>query len=172
MKLYKQFLTATTGCLLLSAAGAAMAVDCPRGFIRETTVPSIEIDGQVCVIDDVVVQGAVTVTNSPELFMSDVDVGGPLTVTGGESAIFLRVDVKSGDFSVTGAKLAVVGANTVQGGPAPDGTVVPGGNLLVNDNIGAAVQSNAANGNITCTGNTELDAFDNIASGTINCTPN
>ena len=176
MKFQKLFLSSATGCLLLGALGTAMAqtVDCAGGTIIGQDVDEIVINGQSCVIYRTRVTGKVEITNSPILEMTFTDVGGPVTITGpGASAAEVNqstvanVDVLQGDLTVTGNKLAVVG-----------GCDLENGNLTVNDNGAAFVSRNdvkgtpSETGNITCTGNAELDAVSNRASGTINCTPN
>lgn len=158
MKYQKLFLSAALGCLLVGGSGAAMAVDCAGGRIVYTTVPEIVIDGQPCFIQEVIVEGSVQITNSPELSMFDVDVGGPVTVTGGNSNNIVRTDVLIGNLGVTGSLATIVAGNTVQAG-----------DLVVNNNTAAVVQRNAVNGNIQCVGNTELDALGNRATGTVDC---
>jgi hypothetical protein len=147
--------------LLAGASGAAVAVDCAGGVIAYKSVPEIVSTGQPCVVHEVVVSGQITFTNSPELTIVSVDAGGPLTIKGTVgSATVLLVDVLKGNMAITGNKAAVVGGNILQAG-----------SLFVNDNIAAVVQRNAVNGNLQCTGNTELDSLGNRATGTVDCLP-
>ena len=79
----------------------------------------------------------------------------------------LDVDVLQGNLTVTGNKLAVVA-----------GCDLDNGNITVNDNGAAFVSRNdikgtpPETGNITCTGNAELDATTTKAQGVDNCVPN
>ena len=170
MKLQKMFLSVATGGLLLGASGAAMAVDCPSGFIIGQRVADITIDGQVCHIEDTIVDGNVTITNSPNINMFDVEVQGGVSVTGPagntSNTSVVRVDSFGGNIDVNGHATAIVSACLARGGV--DGT----GNMTVNNNTGAVVYSNVVFGNLTCTGNVEADETFNRVYGTENCQAN
>jgi hypothetical protein len=144
-----------------------MAVDCPKGFIIGQAVDEIVINGQVCHIEDTVVDGNVTITNSPDIDMIDVEVRGNVTVTGGANtnATLARVDSFSGDIDVSGHATAIVVGCIARGA----GTAADNGNMVVNNNTAAVVYTNLAVGNLTCTGNTELDEYFNRVYGTENC---
>ena len=157
MKSQKLLIGAATACLLVGTSGAAMAVGCPTGRIMFKTVPEIVIDGEACFIYAVTVEGNVTVTNSPVLNMSFTDVGGSVKVQEGENVTVLVVDILKGDLVVSGYEGAAVVGNELDEG-----------NLNVENNVGAAVSRNKVNGNITCTGNGELEATGNRATGTVN----
>ena len=171
MKFQKLFLRVATGCLLVSASGVAMAqtVDCAGGTIIGQQVDEIVINGQPCYIEDTTVNGNVTVTDSPDLDMINVEVKGNVSVQGsvsvteGGSATLLRVDSFSGNIDVSGHSVAIVGACIVRGATAGSG------NMTVNNNAGAVVYSNVVVGNLTCTGNIELDQSFNRVYGTENC---
>ena len=158
MKLQKLFLSVSAGCLLLGASGASMAVDCPTGIISYTTVPEIVITGQACAINDVVVEGKIEITGSARVSLKDVDSNGPVTITGNGFATIINLDNLQGDILVDGNDVAVLGASFARLG-----------NITVSDNAAVAVQRNAANGDILCTGNIEVDAFGNRATGVEEC---
>jgi len=161
MKFRKLLISAATTCLLAGASGAAVAVDCAGGVIAYKSVPEISFTGQPCVINDVVVSGQINIKGSPELTIVDTDVGGQVQVTEGlGSATIVRVDILKGNMAITGNKAAIVGGNTIQQG-----------NLFVNGNTAAIVQQNAVNGNISCSGNAELDSLGNRSAGTDSCLP-
>ena len=167
MKFQKLFLTTATGCLLLGASGAAMAVDCPSGFIIGARVTDITIDGQPCHIEDTIVDGNVTITNSPNINMFDVEVAGNVSVTGPagntSNTSLSRVDSFGGNIDVNGHAIAIVSACIARGGVA--GT----GNVTVNNNLAAAVVSNVVVGDLNCAGNGELEDTFNRVYGTDDC---
>ena len=167
MKYQKLLVSAATACLLVGVSSAAMAVDCPNGFIIGQSVDEIVINGQVCHIEDTVVDGNVTITNSPDVDMIDVQVTGNVTVTGGANtnATLARVDSFSGSIDVSGHASAIVTACIARGA----GTAADNGNMVVNNNTAAVVYTNLVVGNLTCTGNTELDEYFNRVYGTENC---
>ena len=172
MKLHKLFLSAATVGLLLGGSGAAMAQvvdDCADGFIIGEQVDEIQIDGVACHIEEVLVNGNVTVTNSPALTMIDVEVKGSVSATGpaGQTGrvSMTRVDSFGGNIDVTGHAGAIVSACITRGG----GEAADNGNMTVSNNTGAIIYSNVVVGDLTCTGNTQQDAFFNRVYGTENC---
>jgi len=169
MKMYKLFLCAATSGLLLGASGAAMAVDCPTGLIVGQRVTDITIVGQSCHIEDTLVDGNVTITNSLAINMVDVEVQGNVSVTGpaGNTSrtTLTRVDSYSGNVDVSGHAFALV-SGTIARGAGGVGT----GNLSVNTNTLAGVYSNVVEGDLTCADNGELREFFNRVKGTENCT--
>jgi hypothetical protein len=158
------------GLLLLGASGAAMAVDCPDGSIVLQEVDEIVINGQPCYINDVVVAGDVTITDSPNVDMIDVDVNGTVVVTGTGvenaelNATLVNIDVFAGDIQVDGQATAIVAGSILRAGGGPET-----GNLVVNNNAAAIVRSNLVPGDLTCDGNLELDANLNRVFGTEDC---
>ena len=171
---YQKLLSIATSGLLLGASGVAMAQNvntCPEGRIIGEIVDEIVIDGQPCLVYETVVSGKVQVTNSPQFEITFSEVGGPMTILGrgatadgSENATVSSTEVLSGNVEVTNFESALVLGNRISNG-----------NLKVNNNLGAVVVRNAVggvppeNGNIECTGNTELDARGNRATGEVNC---
>ena len=150
------FVNAATACLLLGASGASMAVDCADGTIVGQTVDEIVVDGRSCHVEDVVVQGNVTVTNSEKFALIDSNVGGALRVTGGRNARIILNEIASGSVDVSNNELAAVLAN-----------IAPG-TMLVNSNAHAEVVRNVVT-NLTCTANLRLDSRANEVAGVNNC---
>jgi len=169
MKSQKLLIGAATACLLVGTSGAAMAVDCAGGIISFQEVDEIVINGQPCFIQDVVVTGDVTVTDSPDVDMIDVEVGGTVLVTGTVenaelNATLVRTDVFAGNLLIDGQATAIVVGNILRGGGGPES-----GDLLVNNNVAAIVRSNVVVGDLGCTDNLELDENFNRVYGTDDC---
>ena len=171
MKVHKLFMIVATGGLLVGASGAAMAQtvdDCADGIIVGESVDGIAFDARACHIEDVLVNGNVTITNSPAIEMLDVEVKGGVSVTGGGGRTTLtRVDAFGGNIDLSGLGfVTVIGNITQRGGEAADS-----GNLTINNNASAFVQANVVAGNLTCSGNTTLREFFNRVFGEENCPP-
>ena len=175
MKFQKLFLSATTGCLLLSAAGAALAEDstCVGGIINNRTVDNITVNGTPCFISETKVNGNITVTNSPLFVMTNDRVVGTITITGPgteeESGDVLLYDVDSfNNVSVNGASIVWFFNNTVVGG---DG--VAGGearNVVFENNTDEVeIFNSIVDGNLSCINNNFVVTEGNIVGGTDTC---
>ena len=150
MKSQKLIVLASAACLLLGVSGAAMAVDCATGNIIGQTVDAIEIDGQSCYMERVVVTGDVTVIISEDLTMYRVDVGGTIRVIGGGSAILVAntagegIAARNNETASLLANIAVI-------------------NIRVINNLKATVKKNVT-ATLVCRDNHRLDAFENEAA--------
>ncbi len=153
MKTLKLFVSVATMCLLVGVSSTAMAVGCPGGTIENQTVAEdIIIDGQSCVINEVLVQGNVLVTNSEDLVMVKNTVEGNIRVFGGRNATLVANTTKVGNIVVSGNETANVALN------------VAARTIRVNGNAQkATVKRNGAGVAIVCRNNGRLDAFENEA---------
>jgi hypothetical protein len=158
MKNQKLLISVAIVCLLVGASGAAMALEtCAEGILQGTEEEplvvegDIIIDGRSCFINDVIVNGNVTATNSEDLTMIDNQVNGDVRVTGGRDAIVTLNTVK-GNLLVRRNERALVVLN------------VASQIIWVNRTIKkATVKKNAAAIAIVCNENGRLDAFENEA---------
>jgi len=164
MKIQKILVSAAIVCLLVGASGAAMAVNtCEDGVIAGTEevpleVDEIKIDGRSCFVNNVIVSGDVTVTNSEDFAMIDSAVKGSVRVLGCRNAIVVGNNVGSFESAETVTNLLVsrndhawVMLNIVSNV------------LAVNLNSKADVKKNAA-AILLCAGNRRLDSFENEAA--------
>lgn len=172
MKLLKMLVSTATACLLLGAAGAAMAQEepapvvdtCESGAIILKVVDEIVVTDRSCFISDVLVSGNVTATGGQTVTISGSRINGNVSVTGGQNATVLGTQVLDGDILVEGNTNAIVSANRVESVAQQ-----VGGNILVNGNQEAKVNRNIADADITCTTNVDLNSFFNVAGGTSAC---
>ena len=175
MEFQKWFLSATTGCLLLGASGAALAEDstCVGGIINNRTVDNVTVNGTSCFISETKVNGNITVTNSPLFVMTNDRVLGTIAITGAEagegSGQVLLYDVNSfNDVSVNGVGLVwffnnrVVGGDGVAGGEAR--------NVVFENNTDEVeIFNSIVDGNLSCMNNNFVVTEGNIVGGTDTC---
>jgi hypothetical protein len=84
MRFQKLLISAVTVCVLVGVSSAAMAqeiVGCPDGVIENTTVDSIVIKlGSDCIIQNVVVLGDVTISNTMSASVINNQIGGNVDI--------------------------------------------------------------------------------------------
>ena len=159
MKFKKLIAKSAIAYLLLLISSAAMAIDCEGGVILDTTVDSIEISGQPCIIIDVRVLNRVEVINSPSFMMIESNVGSRLRVRNSGLVGIVNTRVTNGNLVVRTSDLVAVKDNDVKDG-----------SIRINGNIEATVNRNDAQLNIECINNTDLDsAFNHADLGEVNC---
>jgi hypothetical protein len=173
MKIQKILVSAAIVCLLVGASGAAMAVDtCENGVIAGTDeapleVDEIKIDGRSCFVNNVIVSGDVTVTNSEDFAMIDSVVKGSVRVLGCRNAIVVNNYV--GSFESAETVGSFESAETVtnllvsRNEHAWVMLNIVSNVLAVNLNSKADVKKNAA-AILLCVGNRRLDSFENEAA--------
>jgi len=127
-------------------------------YLKKLPVDEIKIDGRSCFVNNVIVSGDVTVTNSEDFAMIDSVVKGSVRVLGCRNAIVVNNDVGSFESAETVTNLLVsrnehawVMLNIVSNV------------LAVNLNSKADVKKNAA-AILLCAGNRRLDSFENEAA--------
>jgi hypothetical protein len=96
MKNQKLLISAAIVCLLVGASGAAMAQEtCTEGILQGTEEEPLVVEGDIiitgrsCFINNVIVNGDVTATNSEDLTMIDNEVVGNVRVIGGRFATII-----------------------------------------------------------------------------------
>ena len=138
---------------------AAEAVGCPSGFIIGGLVSQIEIDStKPCLIIGVTVEQSIQVKNSSAIIMVENDVGDSIGVTG---SVFVGI-VNNRVFT---GNLEVIRNEQVQ---VIDNELLDG-DILVKENDEADVNRNEASGDISCTGNGQLDSVLNREEGEEDC---
>jgi hypothetical protein len=126
-----------------------MAVDCATGNLIGQQVDEVVINGQSCYMEDLIVAGNVTVIDSEDVTMFQVNAGGTIRVIGGGKALLVAngargIAVRNNEY-----------VNLV--------TNVATRNIRVINNLKANVKKNAAP-TILCRDNHRLDSFGNEAA--------
>ena len=123
---------------------------CPDGYIQDTEVDEILLDGQSCFITGVTVNGNVNIRNGENVIMTDNNVKGSVLVQQNRSAYIARNEIAS-NLAVIRNEAAVVILNTV------------GGASLIGDNQSANVFKNVVTGRLLCSDNLRLKSLLNLA---------
>lgn len=148
MKLQELLVSTAAACLLAGASGTAMAVDCASGNIIGQTVDEVLINGQSCYMEDVIVTGNVTVIDSEDVTMLQVNAGGRIRVVGGGKALLVGNTARA--ILVRNNEYANLVTNVVIRA------------IRVINNLKANVKKNVAPV-LVCNDNHRLDAFGNEA---------
>ncbi len=114
MKIRKLILSAATACFLMGSSNAAMAIDCPLGFIANETVGEINVDtGRNCYISDVPVLGGVTIQNSGEVIIRNTRVFGSVRIEDSDDIGLFDNEVVDGDVEIIRPITAYITDNTL-----------------------------------------------------------
>ena len=129
---------------------------CPDGYIQDTEVDQILLDGQSCFITGVTVNGNVNIRNGENVIMTDTSVKGSVLIQQNRRAYVSRNEITS-NLTVIRNEAAVVILNTV------------GGASLIGDNQSANVFKNVVTGRLLCTDNLRLKSLLNLAISDADC---
>jgi hypothetical protein len=163
MKSQKLIVSIAIVFLLASASGAMADADCQGGVLEGTELDplviddDLVIDGQTCFINNVIVKGNVTVTNSETITMIDNVIEGNLHVSRGREAVILgnTIGIVDGELA-TNSNLVIKRNDRVW-----MLLNIVTGSAKVNRNDKADVKKNAVTLILLCRGNRRLDSFQN-----------
>ena len=160
-------IAAMSGLFLGLSGGAAMAEGCGDGVIQgERFEGTLRVtDERSCTIIGSTIRGDLRIINVDSVLLVNNTVNGRILVDGQEAdesvANVVENTVFAGDIVVRDYEIAnVIGNETLNKSE---------GDIRVVTNIRAFVQQNLAARNLTCRGNTALDASYNVAKGSEIC---
>ena len=168
MKLQKLFVSAAIGCLLVGVSGAAVAADvtCEDGLINNETVDNVTVTGRSCHISETIVEGDVTVTDSPNLTMTNNRVAGQIKVTSstGSGDVLLKDNrVFANPIVVQNVARVLILDNTLIGDTTKS-------NMSFDDNTDEVnIFSNEVAGDLLCSGNNFVATSGNFVFGSDTC---
>ena len=167
MKTQKLFVRAAIVCLLVGVSGGtAMAEGCGDGVIQgENHEGTLRVtDEDSCTIIGSTIGGDLRIINVQHVILVNNTVNDDIRVDGNAltgTANVIENTVYGGKLIVRDYETAnVIGNETL---------FKKEGDIRVVSNISAFVQQNIAARNLTCAGNTALDASYNVAKGNENC---
>jgi hypothetical protein len=167
MKSQKLIVSIAIVFLLASTSGAMADADCQGGVLEGTELDplvidgDLVIDGQSCFINNALIRGDVTVTNSENLTMIDNVVEGNLHVSRGREAVILgnTIGIVEGELA-TNSNLVIKRNERVW-----MLLNIVTGSARVNRNSKVDVKKNAVTFILLCVGNRRLDSFQNEVGG-------
>lgn len=162
MKFYKLLFGASIACLLTIASATAMADACLDGFIVNTTVNDIDVDGRDCFVYDTVVRGDVRANNGGSFFIANSRVLGIILVNSTGNVTITNTNLFSNTMSVDDSGFVAVANNEIDGSNETS-------NILLTNNEVVGVYNNKVDGVIKCVNNALQESSGNVSEGTDEC---
>jgi hypothetical protein len=165
IKLQKLLMSTIAGCCFLGASGGAAIASCGDGVLENETFENLFVNDELsCSIISSEIKGDLTIRDTLNVLLLNNKVGGRIRVirTDGQEGVGVANVIANTVFSGDLIVKEYATANIIE-----NETLT--GTIRVSGNTNALVQKNIAKKNLTCVGNTDLEAFLNVAGKTLSC---